>query len=67
MSPNLKVFLIAIIIIGLSIAGIAIKMFLKKGGEFKKSCQSVDPKTGQRFGCTCGNQEETSCENKETH
>ncbi|HOH99620.1 MAG TPA: hypothetical protein PLE85_03695 [Bacteroidales bacterium] len=64
MSPNLKLFLIAIVLIGLSIAGIAIKMFLKKGGEFKKSCQSVDPKTGQKIGCTCGNQDTTTCDNR---
>lgn len=60
----LKVVLLATAIIGLSIAGIAIKMFVKKGGEFKKSCSSVDPNTGQRLGCTCGNSEGSSCENK---
>ncbi|KAF0200373.1 MAG: hypothetical protein FD170_3548 [Bacteroidetes bacterium] len=59
----LKVVLLAVIIIGLSIAGIAIKMFLKKGGEFKKSCSSVDPATGERYGCSCGKAEGTTCEN----
>jgi len=47
-----------------AIAGIAVKMFLKKGGEFKKQCSSVDPDTGERFGCTCGKAEGgESCEN----
>jgi len=59
----LKVVLLAVIIIGLSIAGIAIKMFLKKGGEFKKSCSSVDPATGERYGCSCGKAEGSTCEN----
>jgi len=27
---------------------------LKKGGEFKKQCSTVDPLTGERIGCTCG-------------
>lgn len=59
----LKVVLLAVIIIGLSIAGIAIKMFLKKDGEFKKSCSSVDPATGERYGCSCGKAEGSTCEN----
>jgi hypothetical protein len=59
----LKVVLLAVVIIGLSIAGIAIKMFLKKGGEFKKSCSSVDPATGERYGCSCGKAEGSTCEN----
>ncbi len=62
----LKVLLLAIVILGLSFSGIAIKMFLKKGGEFKKSCSSVDPNTGQRLGCTCGGHESVSCDNKTT-
>lgn len=60
----LKVLLLATVLIGLSIAGIAIKMFLKKGGEFKKSCSSVDPDTGQRLGCTCGKAEGAACDNQ---
>lgn len=59
----LKVVLLAVLIVGLSIAGIAVKMFFKKGGEFKKSCGSVDPHTGQRIGCSCGKVEGASCDN----
>lgn len=60
----LKLIIISIILVGLAIAGIAIKMFLKKGGEFQKSCGSVDPDTGQRIGCSCGKSSDESCENK---
>jgi hypothetical protein len=65
MSPEIKIILISIVLVGLAISGIAIKMFLQKGGEFKKQCSSVDPDTGERFGCTCGKADEgASCENK---
>lgn len=50
----LKVILLSIGLVALAIAAIAIKMFVKKDGEFKKSCSSVDPATGKRIGCTCG-------------
>ena len=61
----LKIFLIAIVIVGLAFAGFAVKMFFTKGGEFKKQCASVDPLTGQRMGCSCGSADGgESCENK---
>jgi len=65
MSMILKLVLVAVVIIGISVAGIAIKMFVKKDGEFKKSCSSVDPDTGQRLGCSCGHGGgSSSCDNK---
>lgn len=63
----LKLIIISIILIGLGVAGIAIKMFLKKGGEFQKSCGSVDPVTGKRVACSCGKSEGKHCENKHKH
>lgn len=64
MTPEIKILLISIVLVGLAISGIAIKMFLKKGGEFKKQCSSVDPETGERFGCTCGKADDSeACEN----
>jgi hypothetical protein len=60
----LKLLIVTIVVVGLAIAAIAIKMFVKKGGEFKKSCSSVDPDTGERFGCTCGKSSGEVCENK---
>jgi hypothetical protein len=60
-----KVLLFSVILIAIAIAAIAIKMFLKKDGEFRKSCSSVDPETGEPLGCSCGHGNGgTSCENK---
>lgn len=64
----LKLLLLTFVIIGVAIAGIAVKMFLKKDGEFKKSCSSVDPKSGKRLGCTCGNEDgESACDNEKVN
>ena len=51
-----KLILLTIAVIGFAFAAIGIKMFLKKNGEFKKQCSTVDTKTGQRIGCTCGSE-----------
>ncbi len=59
----LKLIIVAIVLIGISFAGIAIKMFFIKDAQFKKSCSSVDPQTGQQLGCSCGGVESTSCDN----
>jgi len=59
----LKLILVAIILLSLSFAGIAIKMFFFKGVEFRKSCSSIDPQSGKHLGCSCGGDESTSCEN----
>jgi hypothetical protein len=50
----LTIIIACFILIGLAVAGIAIKMFLIKGGEFKKQCSVKDPKTGESLGCSCG-------------
>lgn len=54
MENILLIFAITAILLFLSFCFIGIKMFLKKGGEFKKQCSSVDPLTGERIGCSCG-------------
>ena len=65
MAPLFKVLIITVILLALAISAIAIKMFLKKGGEFKKQCSSVDPDTGERIGCSCGAADGgEACENK---
>ncbi|MBK9290134.1 MAG: membrane or secreted protein [Bacteroidetes bacterium] len=58
----LKIILLSVVLIGLGMAGIAIKMFFQKNGEFKKQCSSVDV-NGQKIGCSCGGGA-NSCENK---
>ncbi len=60
----LKVFILAIILVGIAFAGIAIKMFLKKGGEFKKSCGSIDPVTGGIVECSCKSNNPVDCDNE---
>jgi len=60
-----KLIIISIVLLGLAVAGIAVKMLLTKDGEFKKSCSSVDPNTGERLGCSCDGEKQGSCRNNE--
>ena len=60
----IKLLLLTIIILAIAFAGFAIKMFIKKDGEFKKQCSTVDPHTGKNLGCTCsGAPSDGSCRN----
>jgi hypothetical protein len=61
----IKILLITIVFLALAFAGFAIKIFFKKGGEFKKQCSTVDPKTGQPLGCSCGGNGDGSCRNED--
>ncbi len=56
--------IVATVLLALAIAGIAVRLFFVKDSEFRKSCSSVDPNTGQKLGCTCGSEAEGSCENQ---
>lgn len=58
----LKLILLAIVIVGLAFAGIAIKMFFQKSGEFKKQCSSTDVH-GNHLGCACSGRA-SSCEHE---
>ncbi|MFN8135916.1 MAG: hypothetical protein U0Z17_12060 [Bacteroidales bacterium] len=60
----LKLILATFVLLAIAFAGIAIKMFFFKGAEFRKSCSSIDPNTGQRMGCSCGGAENSTCENR---
>lgn len=61
----IKMIILAIVLVGLAVAGLAIKIFLTKEGTLKKSCSSVDPTSGKRIGCTCGGDETgAACDNK---
>ena len=58
----MQIFLLAVVLIALAIAGLAIKMFFKPGARFTKTCgSSFDPHTGRAKACTC--QSEHPCEN----
>jgi hypothetical protein len=48
-----KLFLISFILVALSIAGIAIKIILKKNGEFSGTCASQSPFLNKEKG-PCG-------------
>jgi hypothetical protein len=64
----MKIFLLALALVGIAFALIGIKMFLIKGGTFSKSCSSVDEGSGEHIGCTCGEKSpEERCENYEEH
>ena len=61
----MEVFLIALVLIGLGFAGIAIKIWAKKDGEFSGTCASQSPflnKDGEA--CSfCGATPEQKCKN----
>ena len=59
----LKLILVAIVLLSIAFAGFAVKMFFFKDAEFRKSCSSVDPKSGQPMGCSCGSDERAACDN----
>ncbi|MCQ2278563.1 MAG: hypothetical protein MJZ62_04590 [Bacteroidales bacterium] len=44
----------AMAVIAFAFVGLGIKILVKKNGEFKRHCSSVDPYTGERSGCVCG-------------
>lgn len=40
--------------VALMMVGLGIKILVRKHGEFKRHCSSMDPYTGERPGCVCG-------------
>jgi len=62
----IKLILISAILIGVAVLAMAVKMFLKKGGQFTKTCSSVDEK-GRHVPCTCKDKPDEKCENFEKH
>jgi len=59
----LKLILVAIVLLSIAFAGFAVKMFFLKDAEFRKSCSSIDSKSGQPMGCSCGSDESATCDN----
>ena len=63
----MTVFLVAVALIGLGFAGIAIKIWAKKDGEFSGTCASNSPflnKEGEA--CSfCGAMPDEQCQNKD--
>ena len=60
----IKLLLLSAAILGLSLAGLAIKIWAKKDGEFEGTCASKNVKLkAQGISCTCGG--EGACHNEE--
>ena len=64
MKVFLLVLVMTIVIVLLAFWGIGIKMIVKKNGEFKRHCSSVDPLTGDKHGCVCGKTILDDCDTK---
>lgn len=50
----LIVLAVAVATVALMMAGLGLKMLLRKEKEFKRPCANADPKTGRCENCTCG-------------
>lgn len=66
MGTFFAVLIVCIVVLALCMALIGVKILLKKNGEFKRRCASVDPYTGERTGCFCGHSNvlDSDCKNK---
>ncbi len=65
-----KLILVSFVLVAIAFLAINIKMFVKKGGMFTKSCSSVETGDGKKAGCTCSSSssaDHTKCENYEKH
>lgn len=61
----LKIFLLAVVLVGCAMLILAVRLFFIKGGTFKKACASAQIE-GENITCTChGNTEQ--CEYTNTH
>ena len=61
----MKIFIISLILIAIAFAGIAIKILIKKNGEFSGTCASQNPlinKEGEACGL-CGAMPDEQCKN----
>ncbi|MCL2682554.1 MAG: hypothetical protein FWE63_03580 [Bacteroidales bacterium] len=63
----MQLFLLTVGILTLALAGIAIKMFVKKGGEFKKQCATIEFESGEKIGCVCDSERHEDCKYYDVH
>ncbi len=58
---QMKLLFLSIVLIGLAFAGIAIKIWAKKDGEFDGTCAGSNVKMKEKgIVCGCGNEEDCS-------
>ena len=64
----MKLFLITLILLGLAIAGIAIKIWAKKDGKFAGTCSSNNPMLQTEDGTCgiCGATREEKCQSEQS-
>ena len=67
MSNVFIVIVLATVLLALAFAGIAVKIILRRGGEFKRHCSGTDPYTGKSNGCICGNTAKNDCPEQKKH
>ena len=63
----MQLFLLTLALLTLAIAGIAIKMFVRKGGEFKKQCATIEFESGEKVGCICDSEQHEDCKYYRIH
>ena len=63
----MQLFLITLALLTLAVAGIAIKMFVRKNGEFKKKCASIEFESGEKIGCVCDSERPEDCKYYDAH
>ncbi len=60
MQSLLIVLIITFVAVVLLLAGLGIKMLLRRHGEFKRPCSNIDPYTG-KGGCQCSATHRNHC------
>jgi hypothetical protein len=66
----MKLFLIAAVIVGLAVIGLAIRILLVKGGRFNKTCSSSFSEDGKKNKCVCSgsaDEDEQNCQYYQEH
>ncbi len=53
MKTVLVVLAVAVAAVALMMAGLGLKMLLRREREFRRPCANADPKTGRCANCTC--------------
>ncbi len=61
----MKIFILSTILLIIAVIGISIKLFIKKGSEFKHRCSSQDPHSNHDS-CVCEHNNIATCKNKKT-
>lgn len=61
------VLIVAFAVLLLCVAGLGIKILVRRNGEFKRHCSGYDPYTGKQNGCACAHSQNRNCEQRKKH